>query len=74
MASQPVIIIINSSPSVQLEGNKKERESLYQEASTTCAELAKAGERKKNAERDQIRPGMFLKSLRKAGDLSSLMV
>lgn len=37
-------IIINTYRSQKLEGNKKQRERLHQEAPTTCAEQEKAGE------------------------------
>lgn len=46
-------IIINSSGSEKLEGNKKEWERLYQEAHTTCAEQQKAGEMETNRQREQ---------------------
>lgn len=48
-------IIINSSRSEKLEGNKKEWERLYQEASTTCAEQDKAGETETNTETSRPR-------------------
>ena len=48
-------IIINSSRSEQLEGNKNEWERLDQEAPTTCAEPEKAGDRETNTETNRQR-------------------
>lgn len=48
-------IIINSSRSEKLEGNKKEWERLYQEAPTACAEQEKAGETETNTETSRQR-------------------